>query len=67
MSPTAEDIRQAELTFLLRDITNKLYLAATLIPDRDTAVRFNSEASAPLFRLRKRFDMPSGKVIKVGG
>lgn len=65
MTPSPEEVKQAELAFLLRDITNKLYLASKIIGDRETATRFNAEASEPLMLLRRRWAMPSGNTIRV--
>lgn len=61
-----EEIRKAELEFLCRDVVNKLHLLAKLIPDQTAASHFNAQATAPLMELRRRFEMNSGRVIKVG-
>ena len=65
MNPTPEEIEKARLEFRMRDTVNQLYLLATLISDHETAERFNSEATTPLFKLRRRFEMRSGRTIKV--
>lgn len=65
MDSINEEIKKAELEFLLRDIANRMHLASTLIADRDTAVRFNGEISHPIMKLRRRFGMASGNVVKV--
>lgn len=62
---SAEEIRKAELEFLQRDVVNKLHLLSKIIPDQATAAQFNAQASAPLMTLRRRFEMASGRVIKV--
>lgn len=62
---TPEDLRKAELEFYQRDAVNKLYLLAEMIPDQSTAALFVAQASAPLARLNRRFQMNGGKVVKV--
>lgn len=62
---TPEEIRKAEIEFRMRDVVNNLYLLAKLIPDQPTAADFNAKASAPLSELRRRFQMASGKVVRL--
>lgn len=68
MSIVPLDVNSPEFRYLMHDVVNQVHLIVEKLdePDlKEIAVQFNSDLSNPLSKLRKKYDMPSGNVVKI--